>query len=477
MSLPYSTLEVCDAENYGPHGYSYGNTNKEVVTHPNNITPQVAPFEAEGAGGYFPEVVNHQKEDHPSTTTTPAKICGLPKRTFYIILAVGLLVVIGAIAGGVAGGLSRKNHSTTKTKHSDGSESDGPRPGSSNVTNTDGNPSQSPNVNVLGISKLASSNMTGTDGNTYRTIFFQDTSSAIIARRWDSQNKTWETSNITRIMEGHATPLNPIAGTPLTSISCDYNGKDQVHVWFITPTNYISTLMLRHAKTSPNGWGYDSNGSGVVETHHGSQLAAAWQRCWSDNCPNGWGNWAVAYQTPGGDINIANSTDWQNPTMAVQARSVAENSSLGLIPQLDAHDKIEIVRLNLVSEALHSAETGIMQQTIYIETWDPNLDLIDDIPTPQPSLQFAITLLDDFSLPMFLALLPNGTVSGMWWSGTHFESIQSFNFNGGPSSVNFTAISATEEAMFYGISNDEVLQYEPDPEDLFSFKYVGRVYP
>ncbi|KAF3056256.1 hypothetical protein GL218_06628 [Daldinia childiae] len=474
MSLPYSTLEVCGAENYGPPGDGYGNTNKEVVNHPDSITPQVAPFEVEGAAGYFPEVVNHQKEEHPSATTTPAKICGLPKRTFYIILTIGILVVIGAIAGGVAGGVSRKNYST---KHSDDSNSNDPRPVPSNGTDTDGNPSQSHNTNVLDISKLASSNMTGTDGNTYRTVFFQDTYNSIIARRWDSQNKTWETINITKIMDGHATPLNPIAGTPLASTSCDYNGKDQVHVWFITPANYISTLMLRHAKTSPNGWGYDLSGSGTVETLHGSQLAAAWQRCWSDNCPNDWGNWAVAYQTPGGDINIANSTDWQTPTMAVQARSVAENSSLALIPQLDAHDKIEIVRLNLVSEALHSAEAGIMQQTIYVETWVPDLDLIDNIPTPEPSLQFAITLLNDFSLPMFLALLPNGTVSGMWWTGTHFESIPSFNFNGGPSSVNFTAISATEEAMFYGISNDEVLQYEPDPEDLFSFKYVGRVYP
>ncbi|KAI1798895.1 hypothetical protein F4811DRAFT_151623 [Daldinia bambusicola] len=471
MASPYSTLEVRGAANYGP--YDYGNMDNQVLAHNDSINPQAAPFETEGAGSYFPEVANHRKNEQPGTvTSTPANICGLPKRTFYIVLVVGLVVVIGAVVGGVVGGLTSKDDSTTKTPDESQSNGDS-RPVSSSV------PSSVPetgNVNVLGTSKLAASNMTGSDGNTYRTVFFQDTYNAIIARRWDSRSKAWETSNVTRIMEDQTTPLDPIAGTPLASISCDYNSKDQVHVWFITPANYISTVLLPHAKASPNGWEYDVNGSGMIETYPGSQLAASWQRCRSDNCPNGWGNWAVAYQSPGRAIKVGNSTDWQSPTEAVRASSVADNSSLGIIPQV--HHKSGASHLTLVSESLRSGESGLMQQNVYMGAWYIGSNLIGNIPTPQPKLQFAITLLDDFNKPMFLVLLPNGTVSGKLVAGTYSTSIPSFNFNGGPlPSPNFTAIAATEEAMLYGISNDEVLQYELDPADPFSLKYVGRVYP
>lgn len=90
-------------------------------------------------------------------------------------------------------------------------------------------------------------------------------------------------------------------------------------------------------------------------------------------------------------------------------------------------------------------------------------------------MQFAITLMNNFTETMFLSLLPDGTVKAKWWGG-HFTDIPSINFRGGPL-VNFTAIAASEDAMFYGISNDEVLQYQPDDTDLFSFVYVGKVYP
>ncbi|KAI8958918.1 hypothetical protein F5Y11DRAFT_21010 [Daldinia sp. FL1419] len=475
MSLPYSTLEVRRVEDYDP--YDYGNANGEIVPRYDTINPQVAPFEAEGAGGYFPEVVNHQKEEYPSSTTPPAKFCGLRRRKFYIILAVVLVVIIGAIAGGVSGGLTRKHLSTTEQPHN--SQSGNPRPNSSNDTNVDGNPSQSSSANILSISKLSSSNMTGSDGNTYRTVFFQDSSNAIIARRWDSQNRTWETSNITRIMEAKAQSIDPIAGTPLASISCDEGGKNQVHVWFTTRNNFISTLMLRHAKTSPDGWGYDGDGTDILETFQGSQLAATWQRCWSDNCPNGWGNWAVAYQAPSGDINVANSSDWRNPTTTFRAEQVAQRSSLGLITRVHSNgDAWNLSRLTLISEVLHPDATGLMQQAGYVDGWTQNYDLIDALAAPQPNLQFAITLMKDFNQPVFLTLLPNGTVSAMWWTGHHFQSSSpSVEFKGGPSSPNFTAISGSEDSMFYGISDGQVLQYEVDVSDPFTFTYSSRVYP
>ncbi|OTB13695.1 hypothetical protein K445DRAFT_368515 [Daldinia sp. EC12] len=482
--LPYSTLEVPTVEYFGPHDHE--TTNKEAVGHADSIYPQPVPLEIDAAGAYFPEVVNpHESEQPPPSDDTvvekpPARrICGLSKRVFYIVLVVGLVVVVGAIVGGVVGGvLGGKQHQTSK--QSSDSQNESPSdpssaPSASSTSSSSSSPSPTPsppssNENVLNISKLASSNMTDDNGYAHRYVFFQDTHNAIIQRRWDSQNRTWVTSNITHAMRGSTTPVNPLPGTPLAVASCNYNTKVQTHLWFTVPNNYVSAVCLNHADTAPDDWVYDNKFTGSLETYPGSQLAAVWQRCWSEYCI---GSWVLAYQTPEGDINVANATDWDATTKVMGGRDVASNSSLGLIPQLNG---LGTDRLVLVSESLNSQTGGSMQKTSYLTEWIPDGLLIEDLPLPSRNLQFAIILMENWTQTMFLALRPNGTVSALWWGG-HFTSIPSVNFRGGPSSPNFTAISAGEDSMFYGISNDEVLQYEPDPDDLFSFAYVGRVHP
>ncbi|KAI1661188.1 hypothetical protein F4813DRAFT_220465 [Daldinia decipiens] len=464
----YSTLEVHMVESYGP--YDYETTNKEAVRHSNGIYLQPAPFEVEGSGAYFPEVVNYEGEQPPSDTTavdkpqSPASlICGLSKRIFYIVFAVGLVVVIGAIVGGVVGGISGGQHHTSK-------QSNDSQQGPSGIPNANSTSSSSSNQNVLKISKLVSSNMTDENGYVHRFVFFQDTYNAIIERRWDSQNRTWITSNITEIMRGSTTPVNPLPGAPLAVASCNYNTVFETHLWFTVPDSYVSAVYLRHADTKPDNWQYDTLYTGALQTYPGSQLAATWQRCWSEYCI---GNWVLAYQTPGGDVNVANATHWDNPTRVIGGRDVAANSSLGIISQLNG---LGTNRLALISETVGSQTSSSMQKTMYLNEWEPDGLLIEDLPPPSPNLQFAVLLMENFTQTMFLTLRPNGTVSALWWGG-HFTSIPSVDFRGGPSTVNFTAISAGEDSMLYGISGDEVLQYEPDPLDLFGFTYVSRVYP
>lgn len=93
---------------------------------------------------------------------------------------------------------------------------------------------------------------------------------------------------------------------------------------------------------------------------------------------------------------------------------------------------------------------------------------------------------------MFLILLPDGIVTGVYWDdGWH--TIPRIDFRGGPSSpgsgsesdssaVKFSAIAAGEDAVLYGITGDQVLAYESaangDTEvDVSVFTYVDRVYP
>lgn len=56
------------------------------------------------------------------------------------------------------------------------------------------------------------------------------------------------------------------------------------------------------------------------------------------------------------------------------------------------------------------------------------------------------------------------------------STISSFKFNSGPE-TNFTAIAMTPDAMFYAISNNEILEYELDTSDPSNFNYVGTVFP
>ncbi|OTA87290.1 hypothetical protein M434DRAFT_15533 [Hypoxylon sp. CO27-5] len=460
----YSTLEV-----RGNEGCDTNGINKVAADYHDNLYPQPAAFENDATGTYLPEVVNYTKEEPQRNLPTSheqsaGRICGLPKRTFYLILVGTLLVIIGAIAGGVAGGLANTQH------HTSNHNQDNPSGGSSaNVS------SANPNVNVLSISKLVSTNRTDANGYMHRTVFFQDTNAAIIARRWDSQNRTWATTNITETMRGSTTPLNPLPGASMASASCTYNGVDETHLWFIVPDNYVSAIWLSNPDSRPDDWEHDPNFGNGPETYPGSQIAATWQRGWTDSSI---GNWVVAYQTPQGDINTLNASNWQDPTTVVDERSVAHNTSLGLIPQLlgpGPNDVYGINRVALVTESLGSGLIGTMQKNMYVKGWNSDGSLIDEIPPPSPSLQFAVTLMNNFTETMFLALLPNGTVTGLWWGG-HFRSLPSINFRSGPA-VNFTAIATSEDSMLYGIFNDEVLQYKPDDTDLSSFVFVERVYP
>lgn len=56
------------------------------------------------------------------------------------------------------------------------------------------------------------------------------------------------------------------------------------------------------------------------------------------------------------------------------------------------------------------------------------------------------------------------------------NAISSFKFNSGPE-TNFTAIAMTPDAMFYGISNNQILEYSLDQSDPSNFNYVGTVFP
>jgi len=78
------------------------------------------------AHGYHPEYVAPKKKPVPSESIEPAIASASPLRrrlgdmnafTFWLLIAVAAIVIIGASVGGAVGGTasSRKNQATTKT--------------------------------------------------------------------------------------------------------------------------------------------------------------------------------------------------------------------------------------------------------------------------------------------------------------------------------------------------------------------------
>jgi hypothetical protein len=99
---------------------------------------------------------------------------------------------------------------------------------------------------------------------------------------------------------------------------------------------------------------------------------------------------------------------------------------------------------------------------------------MDQVPTTSMQ-QFAVTQLNVWQDTLYLALLPNGTITGRV-IGDHNTTISSINLSGGPA-ANFTTIATTADGMLYGIYNDTVLEYSFDGADPSVLTYEGIVYP
>lgn len=366
---PYSTLEVRQVENYSSHDRN--ESTKETISQDPGLYEDNALFRNNDNDKYYvqgQDVETHATEGRQSSLLL-AVFCtflglrGISKTKSYVILAVMVLVVMGAIAGGVAGSVLRRH---ADSKQPPNAAQDDPGGNSSSSGNNSTPKTQAHNTNVLSTSRLASSNWTDTDGVAYRTVFFQDPNNAILARRWDSENRVWTTTNVTDIVMGSDNPPPlPIPGTPLASAACSYGTVLCLQLWFLSAAEignatFVSGARLLRPREKPDSWEGEESYAGQ-RTSPGSQLSAAWQRCWSLDCI---GDWVLVYQTPEGHIDVANATDWGNPERVIDRKDVAANSSLSIVPQFTTETGA-VDRIALVSERVDSSSGGPMQKTMF----------------------------------------------------------------------------------------------------------------
>ncbi|KAI1142967.1 hypothetical protein F5Y05DRAFT_408423 [Hypoxylon sp. FL0543] len=449
---PYSTLEVRSLEASAPQDLE--GSNKEVVPladsqYPQAVDPHTAWDTSKPAESPYAdtEVAADQGQGNGNAKR---QLCGLSPRIFYLILTGVILVILGAIAGGVAGGLASK-----KSESNPAADLDTPR-----------------NVNILDTSKLAASNWTDPQGVTHRSVFFQDPYNAIIARQWDSQNKTWTTRNVSQFMQSSTSgPINPIPGTSLASASADSQAGSmyQVRLWFseLTGSNHtISWVNSNNPIGNPDFWVYNASG---LPTWNDTQLAVAWQRCPKDNCP---GFWTLAYQGREGYIRVANSSNWSNNTQpVVRTNAVSAGASLALVPTLNG---AYVDGMMLATQR----RPGSIGRSTFLGDWNWKEDdgtILDNV-DPTLTRQFAAAAMNNWNEALFIALSTDGSVRGARWDGKAYDTIPKISFAQGQS-TNFSAIAMTTDAMFYGISDDQIWEYSVDTSDPSTFTLAGKVYP
>ncbi|KAK7750942.1 hypothetical protein SLS62_007074 [Diatrype stigma] len=322
----YSDLEVVDPPSDGPYVY------ESPAAQEANLPEVVSPAPPRTNKDADEKIVDDATK-HDERKGGPLGVFHR-RRLRYLIFTLIALTIVGAVLGAALG--TTLNHRSQETDET--------------TTNP---PAQSPANRILRNSSLTATNLADQNGRVHRRVFFQDANNAIIARQWDSQNRTWETRNLTEAV--HLNPATPdidtYPGTPLASASLTFrdDGFYESWVWFLDSGNQIINVGSGDISYSEDRIGVISL-PGRFVAGNGSRLAAAWQRC-PEDCM---GSWIVIYQAEDGLVNVINgSGSWHLGSSF--DRAVAMGSSLAITPQMSGSSA---TGLAVLLENLVSGSTG-----------------------------------------------------------------------------------------------------------------------
>jgi hypothetical protein len=211
-----------DAPIYYPDGLIPVNQNEAPIIVYDD--PRLATFEGqkvvisdnpEKEAGLPPPPAAQASATLPSAVT----ICGLRRRTFYIILAVGAVLLIGAIAG-LAGGLtSRRNNSNAEGLSADAESSQSP-----STTPSASTSSSTPRPPVIHDSSQLGACRSTNNTVTASYVTYQDPVGSLMLAAWDSRNGVWASFNISDRMLKASLPIRPKLGTPLACVTGYHTG-------------------------------------------------------------------------------------------------------------------------------------------------------------------------------------------------------------------------------------------------------------
>ncbi|KXJ96458.1 hypothetical protein Micbo1qcDRAFT_229366 [Microdochium bolleyi] len=423
--------------------------------------------------GDGPEVATNQDGPAPKK-----RICGLASRKFYIVLAVAVVIVLGAVGGGVGGALASRGGDSRAASSGD-AETSGGSAGGTGSTGTAGGGSGTDNgtsttykgPKPLGITKLAAANFTGGVSVAHRNVYFQDEFNSIIERRWQSNTKEWTTNNISKLFEA-STTYDPQYGTSLTVAATASGARNEaeVQLYFLDKFNFIRSVYAERADTKPDDWSNNTLDSAFLEVRTGSHLSAMYQSWWNDTRP---GSWCVAYQRPSdGAIKTANSSHWATSDVAVKGSDLSNNSSLALIPALSGQ---RLFGARLASSGVVFSSQVPLQDSTFIDRWvyDAAPPSVLSAALPSEQNRFAATQVNNWRNTLFVSLGDDGSLR----SPDGEDVTKKVTLVDAPEGTKFRAISFTHDAHFYGISGDEIQEYELVQYKPVKLKYLGKIWP
>ncbi|KAL8669932.1 MAG: hypothetical protein Q9168_005497 [Polycauliona sp. 1 TL-2023] len=205
-----------------------------------------------------------------------------------ILISLAALVLIGAVAGGVAGGLSSRKHSSPTTETSNIL----PDPGSPSIA---GPPSPKP-LN----SSLASVAWTTQSGElASRRLYYQDDAGVIKESTWNSSGDEWYSSNENL---GTAKLNSPIAA----AVAGNKTWPFQISMYYLDPKGRL----VEKYTTDGEEWDIGRMTNEEIIPARNSALAATWSQSDQTSCNDcGEQTLLFAYQDSNNKIWVFNATD------------------------------------------------------------------------------------------------------------------------------------------------------------------------
>ncbi|RWA03186.1 hypothetical protein EKO27_g11919 [Xylaria grammica] len=211
----YSTLEVAtnaDVMREGkypevvshsvPDAYGYYGPPKLDQTTPQSQNAHIAPSPA---SAYIPQTA-HSYSTYPEVVGTGAaaaaagagagadgskgaKICGIPRKFFWLAVVAAILVIVGVVVGAVVGTMS--NGDTAASENNDAEGNTGDEGGT-----TSNDTSSSTKLTLFNETRLASANFTDAYGNDNFLLVYQLSDASIRMSAYNSSNDKWIVSDV-----------------------------------------------------------------------------------------------------------------------------------------------------------------------------------------------------------------------------------------------------------------------------------------
>ncbi|KAK1640731.1 hypothetical protein BDP81DRAFT_420626 [Colletotrichum phormii] len=228
----------------------------------------------------------------------------------------------------------------------------------------------------------------------------------------------------------------------------------------------------------------------LLRADQGSQLAATLTKRFStendQSVPNGTllVNRLVAYKDQDKNLYVANDSASYVPSELDQIPNLTTNLSLAMITQFGG---VVLDGIGLVAQAVGSNTATTSEFSMVEDRWDgqgwnsQNEAILANVLKPQGSSsmatpQFAVTMRNNWLDSIYLALNPDGTITGRV-IGQRNETMNQITLEkSGGEVAKFSAIATTMDGHLYGIVDNTIQEYSFDTSDASILHFDGTVY-